>query len=542
MADTPVSRFSITDLAIMGIAAVGVIAALVAIGFAISATMAASSDQTQTLDLVERSVERGVENALLRTAAGGVAADSAAVAVVGRDAVAPSLATLDPLRDVIPDLTPKAQLQPPPADEVNVSYAPDVPAPASRTDQRMVDVAFEVVENVVALDPATGLEFETWGYKVSGDDEVVTGAPGPMIRARVGDVLRFTITNPAENSRPHNVDFHAVTGQGGGAADTVVAPGETAVIEARLLYPGLYMYHCAYGDVPVHIARGMYGGILVDPADPLPEVELELYMVQSEFYTTSTEPGLAELDSQALLDENPSVVVFNGYKGSMTGDNAPVIDVGDRVRIYFVNAGIDLASNFHPIGSHWDVVYQEASLLSPPIRGSQTTLIPAGGATIVELVGQVPSDIILVDHALTRTFYKGALAIITVQGDENPEIFEAMTNATASSEEPSVTADVVVDILVGSGNQQPLDAADEFAESEAPGDYSVNVLTVPVGTTVEWVNQDSVIHTVTDVDGLFDSGFYGEGESWSYTFTEPGEYEYFCIPHPWMRAKVIVEG
>ena len=541
MAESSTPRISISDLAIMGIAAVGVIAALVAIGFAISATMAASSGQTQTLDLVERSVERGVENALLRTNV-GTAAEVVAAPLLAGDVVAPSLATLDPLRDVIPILTPKAQLQAPPADEVNVSYAPDVPAPASRSDQRMVEVAFEVVENVVAIDPATGLEFETWGYKVSGDDEVVTGAPGPMIRARVGDVLRFTITNPAGNSHPHNVDFHAVTGQGGGAADTVVAPGETAVIEARLLYPGLYMYHCAYGDVPVHIARGMYGGILVDPADPLPEVELELYMVQSEFYTTSTEPGLAELDTQALLDENPSVVVFNGYKGSMTGDNAPVIGVGDRVRIYFVNAGIDLDSNFHPIGSHWDVVYQEASLLSPPIRGSQTTLVPAGGATIVELIGQVPSDIILVDHALTRTFYKGALAIITVRGDENPEIFEAMTNATASSEEPTDSADVVVDIMVGSGNQQPMDAADEYAETEAPGDYSVNVLTVPVGTTVEWVNQDSVLHTVTDVDGLFDSGFYGEGESWSYTFTEPGEYEYYCLPHPWMRAKVIVEG
>ena len=75
---------------------------------------------------------------------------------------------------------------------------------------------------------------------------------------------------------PHNVDFHAVTGQGGGAADTTVAPGATAVIEARLLYPGIFMYHCAMGDVPEHISRGMYGGILVDPAEPLPAVEHEL--------------------------------------------------------------------------------------------------------------------------------------------------------------------------------------------------------------------------------------------------------------------------
>ena len=87
-----------------------------------------------------------------------------------------------------------------------------------------------------------------------------------------------------------------------------------------------------------------------------------------------------------------------------------------------------------------------------------------------------------------------------------------------------------------------MDAPDEFAEIEDPADYSVNVLTIPVGTTVTWTNEDTTMHTVTAVDDSFDSGYYGEGESWSYTFTEPGEYEYYCIPHPWMRAKVIVEG
>ncbi|REK21264.1 MAG: hypothetical protein DWQ40_04325, partial [Actinobacteria bacterium] len=83
---------------------------------------------------------------------------------------------------------------------------------------------------------------------------------------------------------------------------------------------------------------------------------------------------------------------------------------------------------------------------------------------------------------------------------------------------------------------------DEFAASETPADYSVNVLTVKVGTTVTWTNGDSMLHTVTDVNGAFDSGFLEEGDSWSYTFTEPGEYEYYCLPHPWMRAKVIVES
>jgi plastocyanin len=87
-----------------------------------------------------------------------------------------------------------------------------------------------------------------------------------------------------------------------------------------------------------------------------------------------------------------------------------------------------------------------------------------------------------------------------------------------------------------------MDHPDEFADTEDPADYSVNVLTVKAGTTVTWTNEDDQFHTVTAVDDSFDSGFLGEGESFSYTFDTPGEFEYFCIPHPWMRAKVVVES
>ena len=160
-----------------------------------------------------------------------------AVAVAGGAVSAQS-----PIREsVTADIVPKAELSLVPDSEINVSYAPNVPPASGRTEPAIVDVHFEVVENVTTIDPATGLEYETWGYRVNGDDEVIPGTPGPMIRARVGDVLRFTITNPETNKMPHNVDFHAVTGQGGGAVDTTVPPGMTATIEARLLYPGMFM-------------------------------------------------------------------------------------------------------------------------------------------------------------------------------------------------------------------------------------------------------------------------------------------------------------
>lgn len=451
--------------------------------------------------------------------------------------------------DVIPVLTPKSQLQPAPAGEVNVAVAPEVPPAPGRTTQAIVEVHFEVVEGVTAIDPATGTTTETWGYRlVDGpDNRIVAGTPGPIIRARVGDVLRFTITNPAGNHNPHNVDFHAVTGQGGGAEATTVAPRETRTIEARLLYPGFFMYHCAHGDIPAHISHGMFGGILVDPETPLPPVDHEWYITQSEYYTTGEKGTEVDFDRAAVTMEHPSHVVFNGAVGALTGDHALQMRVGERARIYFVNAGLNLDSNFHPIGSHWDKVYPEAALLAQPIRGSQTTLVPAGGGTVVELLAQVPSTIVLVDHALTRAVDKGAIGQIVVTGDANPEIFEALDGEGGGGGHdmtPPTTAapsGETVTILPGAWTFQPLDAADEFADDEDPADYSVNVLTITRGTTVTWVNQDpGQMHTVTAVDGAFDSGFLDTGASWSHTFDEVGEFEYYCLPHPWMRAKVIV--
>lgn len=499
----------------------GVIGTLVAVGLAVAALMITASRNSVDDELVGERVDSFLTAAALPTALG---------------------------ENVIPDLIPKAELGLVPAGEVNVALAPEMPPAIGRTTPAIVEVEFEVVEGVNVIDPETGVEFETWGFKVLGGEAVVSGTPGPVIRTRVGDVLRLTVTNPASNTHPHNIDLHAVTGQGGGAEATTVAPGETRTIEARMLYPGFFMYHCAYGDVPAHIAHGMYGGILVEPEVPLPSVEHEWYMVQSEFYTTGTDAGLVELDRQAVTDEDPSYVVFNGAKGALTGDNALQMDVGEKARIYFVNAGLNLDSNFHPIGSHWDAVYPEATLLGEPLRGSQTTLVPAGGGTIVELIGQVPSTIVLVDHALSRAFDKGAIGLIVVSGEPQPEIFEEVTTDSAGEPDGDGGENVAsggesVSILAGSFAFQDLGAADEFASSENPADYSVNVLTIKAGTTVTWTNDDpGMLHTVTSVDGSFDSGFLNEGDSWSFTFDEPGEFEYFCAPHPWMRAKVVVES
>lgn len=468
------------------------------------------------------------------------------------------------LPSILPELTPVVDLPAAPTDEVHVSYVPDVPPPIARSDQRVVEVHLEVVEAMCVIDPGTDTTTLTWGFRVAGDSDATCGAPGPVLRARVGDLVRFTLSNPADAVHPHNIDFHAVTGQGGGAEALTIPPGETATIEARLLYPGVFMYHCAFGDVPEHIARGMYGMFIVDPEEPLPEVDHEWAITQSEWYVGDTDAtGEAPFDRDALLNEEPRFVTFNGRTDALVGENALTMRVGERARIYMVNEGLNLNSNFHPIGSHWDAVYPEGAThpFNGVIRGSQSTLVVAGGGTVTELVGQVPSTVILVDHALVRTFYKGAIGQVVIAGDENPEIFGEGVSDAGSAPPPTDGGDATGDDRGSSDGTDGSDAVEAvetdtvsipvgaWDPANADNAYSPRLITVSAGTTVTWTNNDGVVHTVTSgtsdgtvgtPDGLFDSGNMELRDTFAVTFSEPGEYPYYCVPHPWMSGTVIV--
>lgn len=343
-------------------------------------------------------------------------------------------------KSIRPELTPMAQMAEAPSGEEHLSIAPNVPPTIDRSDQRSWDIHIESIEGVCPLDPDKGVSTEMWGFRIAGEEDVTCGTPGPVVRGRVGDVVNITLTNLPSNGRPHNIDFHAVTGQGGGAADLTVNPGETATIQIRLLYPGAFMYHCAFGDVPLHIAHGMVGMFIVDPEVPLHTVDYEWAIMQSEWYIGEAGPdGIAPFDPEALFNEEPRMVTFNGRADALVGDNSLTMNVGERGRIYFVNEGLNLDSNFHPIGSQWDLVYPEAAThrANRVIRGSQSTLVVAGGGTVVEIDGLVPSTVILVDHALVRTFYKGAIGLLVITGDENPELF----NVPGANSSPASNGD-----------------------------------------------------------------------------------------------------
>lgn len=300
-----------------------------------------------------------------------------------------------------------------PVEEAQLTFAPEVPPPIARRKPALVKVHLD--SGVKVAEVSAGVTYQFWTFNGQ--------VPGPFIRTRVGDTLEIHATNSDASGMPHNVDFHAVTGPGGGAKVTTVVQGEERVAWFKLLHPGLYVYHCAAPPVMDHIANGMYGLILVEPEGGLPTVDREFYVLQSEFYAKEPDAeGQATFDHDAGVVEHPRFVVFNGRAGSLVGDGALQAKTGEKVRLFFGNAGPNLISSFHVIGEIFDRVYREADLVSSPARSVQTTLVPAGGATVVEFGVEVPGDYTLVDHAIFRVG-KGAVGFLKVEGAPRHDIF-----------------------------------------------------------------------------------------------------------------------
>ncbi len=290
---------------------------------------------------------------------------------------------------------------------------PHVPAPVGdRTAEKLV-VKMEIREKEAEIADGSTFLFWTFGGTV----------PGPFIRTRLGDEVEFHLQNHPDNKLPHNIDLHAVTGPGGGAEASFVAPGHEKVFSFKVINPGLFVYHCAAAPVGMHIGSGMYGLILVEPRGGLPPVDREYYIMQGDFYTTGKtgDPGFHTFNMQKAMEEKPDYVLFNGRVNALTGDSALTANAGETIRLFVGNGGPNLVSSFHIIGEIMDRVYLEGGKVVN--ENVQTTLIPAGGAAIIEFKVEVPGTLVLVDHSITRSFNKGALANLVVKGDYNAKVF-----------------------------------------------------------------------------------------------------------------------
>ncbi|HAT32780.1 MAG TPA: nitrite reductase, copper-containing [Janthinobacterium sp.] len=290
---------------------------------------------------------------------------------------------------------------------------PMVPPPIHRNYPAKVIVNLEVVEKEMSISEGVSYTFWTFGGTV----------PGSFIRVRQGDTVEFHLKNHPSSKMPHNIDLHGVTGPGGGAASSFTAPGHESQFTFKALNEGIYVYHCATAPVGMHVANGMYGMILVEPPEGLAPVDHEYYVMQGDFYTAGKyrEKGLQAFDMEKAIDERPTYVLFNGAEGALTGDKALKAKTNETVRLFVGNGGPNLVSSFHVIGAIFDKVRFEGG--SNFQKNVQTTLIPSGGAAIVEFRTKVPGSYVIVDHSIFRAFNKGALAIMKVEGQENKAIY-----------------------------------------------------------------------------------------------------------------------
>lgn len=428
----------------------------------------------------------------------------------------------------------------------NRSKSPvDLPAASSSADRVVVTLLTQELLGQLA----DGVTYMYWTFNGT--------VPGPLIRLREGQQVEMHIKNALNSTMAHSIDSHAILGTGGGSVYSQTPPGQESIFQFTPMRPGLYIYHCATPDIPTHIANGMYGLMLVEPEGGLPKVDREFYVVQGEFYTQGAfgETGYQAFSYQKANAETPEYVVFNGRVGSL-GAGIPKVKVGETARIFFGNGGPNLISSFHVIGGIFDRVYSEGAIVSNPVENVQTTLVPAGGSVMVEFKAEVPGKWILVDHSLFR-IHRGALGVIEVEGQADASIFSSIKNATAGSGTDTHMSNATTMSMTSTTSAPSSNPSGSVQVAIVNYAYLPAELTVTVGATVTWTNQDPVAHTVTEgtpesnkpaSQRIFDSSNGAEGkydlmqsgESWSFTFTSPGTYEYYCLPHPYMKARITV--
>jgi nitrite reductase (NO-forming) len=314
----------------------------------------------------------------------------------------------------------------------------NVPAPITRIKPATVTVDIVAQEVVGELVPAVlnadgtvaAPAVQAWLWTFNGT------IPGPMVRCLEGDTVVINIRNATAeegNLEPHNIDFHAAMGPGGGATVTDVMPGETKTLTFKATRAGSYIYHCAGEGFPwEHVSYGMYGMIVVEPIGGLQRGFKEFYVGQSDWYlkpnlnqTTGIArraflgPDVMILDDDKALEEHPDYYTLNGNTSALTGISPLTVNQGDKVRIFFVNGGPNKSSSFHVIGQIFDKVATGDP--RKPLVNEETVLTPPGSAAIFEMQTLVPGTFVLVDHALWRVT-KGAVGFLNVIATVPPTI------------------------------------------------------------------------------------------------------------------------
>ena len=295
---------------------------------------------------------------------------------------------------------------------------------------KIVEVTFVIEEKKMVID-SEGTE--VWALTFNGS------VPGPMIVVHEGDYVELTLKNLATNMMEHNIDFHSSTGALGGGALTKVLPGEQVVLRWKAVKQGVFVYHCAPGDVmiPYHVVHGMNGAVMVLPRDGLNDgkgnplkYDLAYYIGEQDYYIPRDEKGAFkkyEMAGENLSDclevmktLTPTHVVFNGAAGALTGDAALKAKVGDTV--LFIHAQSNRDSRPHLIGGHGDFVWDTGSFADVPATGLETWFIRGGSAGAMMYTFRQPGIYAYVNHNLIEAVMLGATAHVVVDGEWDDDL------------------------------------------------------------------------------------------------------------------------
>jgi nitrite reductase (NO-forming) len=276
-------------------------------------------------------------------------------------------------------------------------YNPTLP-PVLEGDN--VNVQLEVQENLITI--ASGVAYHAWTYNGT--------APGPVIHLRQGQTVHFTLVN--HGTMPHAIDFPAAETPWNVNYQAIPANSSFS-FDWKANYAGVFLYHCGATPVIAHMSHGMYGMVVVDPAAGYAQpADVQYTIVQSEFYTMRTADGsYVNDDAKALSGGSPDYVTFNGYSNQYV-EHPLVAKVGQRIRIFIGNPGINHFSAIHIIGAIIKDVYVDGNP-SSHATNAQTIIIPPGGATMIDLAIPQAGEYPFITHNMSD-MSKGALALIKV--------------------------------------------------------------------------------------------------------------------------------
>jgi nitrite reductase (NO-forming) len=385
------------------------------------------------------------------------------------------------------------------------------------------------------------------GFNISGK------IPGPMLIVNEGDIVEFEVIN--KGSVPHGLSIHAAYTQTSKYLGKIM-PGEKRIFKFKATYPGVYLYHCAPGGhaIMLHTIFGQYGMIVVKPKKKykLEQIlnkkpDVEIYLIQHEVYASGKDG----------IDGQPIYVLFNGEIFRYVKE--PIMArPGDYVRIYFLNVGPNLISTFHIVGIIWDFAYWQGHPDNVFVGGQSVLAGPTDSWVVEFRVPPEEGDYAIVSHAFGTTD-RGAVGILRVKKDARVEpIIKAEGPTYTSDEMANIKKEVIRVVAPFEPGTEDVDVPAVFNEKTKEvvvrikgNSFYPKVIDIVEGTKVKWINEDvftyaqgefAGIHNVQVVKGpeQFTSPLLLHAQSYEHVFTKPGEYDYICTPHPYMKAIVRV--